>query len=226
MVVAGLDKSPLSNINRVIDEWVANKKIPGASMAVLRRNQLVHESYHGVQDIVTQRPLTKETLFRIYSMTKPITSVALMMLYERGEFKMTDPVSLYIPSFDKRKLPGIYDYALNQDVAPKDVKLGDVKTKRMKSQIRVWQLLTHCSGLTYGFDQDGVAEPVDKLYVDNGCRTEKEMHSEPLFDAHSVGHRHHVRRLFLCAQPRTGDGLRCHGLLSLLGGAHGVVYRH
>ena len=161
--VSGMSKSRLSNLSKCIEKWIEDDKIPGASIAVYRKNKLVHESYHKYQS---------DTIFRIYSMTKPIVSIGLMILYERGLFKLRDPISLYIPSFDKRKLIGIYDYNKNdKNLSLDDIKL--IKTKPIKSQIRIWQLLTHTSGLSYGFDINGLIEPVDKLYNNFGCNLRK-----------------------------------------------------
>eukprot|EP01084_Bolivina_argentea_P311745 539643_1 len=169
--VAGIDRSRIKYINGYLQDCIAKKKLSCASIAVYRKNILVHESYHGFQDIGKKIALTKnsDTIFRIYSMTKPIVSIALMQLYEKGKFKLTDPVKLYIPNFDKRKLPGIYDYEKNKHLSKNDLKLENISTKPIKSQIRIWQLLTHTSGLTYGFDTFGLLSPVDKLYNDNGC---------------------------------------------------------
>ena len=177
-VVSGMDESRLLNINKWIERWIDENKLPGASIQIVRKGKLVHESYHGFQDLTNKIPLTKNknTIFRIYSMTKPIVSIALMILYERGLFKLKDPVSLYIPSFDKRKLCGIYDYDQNNKLFGKNKKnlnINSIKTKLIKSQIRIWQLLTHTSGLSYGFDRYGIIEPVDKLYHDNGCNLTK-----------------------------------------------------
>eukprot|EP01084_Bolivina_argentea_P135904 239403_1 len=164
-VVAGLDKQRLLNINAYLEECISHGKLSGASIAVIRKNILVHESYHGYQNIEKKIALTKDSIFRINSMTKPIVSVGLMMLYEKGKFKLTDPVKLYIPSFNKTKLCGIYDYDKNKNI--KNVKLNNIHTKPIKSQIRIWQLLTHTSGLSYGLDKYGKVSPVDKLYNDN-----------------------------------------------------------
>ncbi len=89
-----------------------------------------------------------DTLWRIYSMTKPVTSVAAMMLYEEGAFELTDPVSAFIPSFaDVRVYAGGSD--LRQVTVP------------ATEPVRIWHLLTHTSGLTYGFHR---VHPVDALY--------------------------------------------------------------
>jgi CubicO group peptidase (beta-lactamase class C family) len=93
-------------------------------------------------------PVTPDTLWRIYSMTKPITSVAAMMLYERGAFELTDPVSRFIPSFADVRV-----YAGGPDLRPVTVPAA--------GPVRMWHLLTHTSGLSYGFHRVHV---VDALY--------------------------------------------------------------
>jgi CubicO group peptidase (beta-lactamase class C family) len=101
-----------------------------------------------MMDIDSQKPMTPDAIFRIYSMTKPITSVAMMMLYEEGAFRLSDPVSKYIP-----------DFADVMVFAGKG-KSGIYKTD-CDQEMTIHQLFTHTSGLSYGFDDDS---PVDKLY--------------------------------------------------------------
>jgi CubicO group peptidase (beta-lactamase class C family) len=107
-----------------------------------------------------------DTIFRICSMTKPITSVALMMLYEEGQFQLNDPVSKFIPEFaDVRVFAG---------TAEESIELTD-----LEREITIWHLLTHTAGLTYDFFEDS---PVDAMYVEadlhRGDRTLEEMISE------------------------------------------------
>ena len=102
----------------------------------------------GDRDIEAGLPVETDTVFRIYSMTKPITSVAIMMLFEQGAFELTDPVSRYIPSFADARV-----YAGGSDLKPTTVAASE--------PVRIWHLLTHTSGLTYGFH--GV-HPVDAMY--------------------------------------------------------------
>eukprot|EP01084_Bolivina_argentea_P067461 122842_1 len=163
--VSGLDQKRLSKLGNWIQECVNTKKFSGASVTVFRKNQLAYESYHGYQDIDTQKRITKDTVFRIYSMTKPIVSCALMMLYEDGRFKLTDPIGMYIPSLSNKNLIGIYDYNKNTN----KMKLNEIKTLPIKQEILIYHLLTHTSGLSYGFDKFGLIEPVDKLYNQHKC---------------------------------------------------------
>lgn len=148
-VVVGMSKERLLRLQNKIDECINKGLLSGASVAVLRKNKLIHESYHGYQN--PQIPTSPDTIYRIYSMTKPIVSCALMILYEKGKFKLTDPVKLYIPSFDKTKMKGIYCHKTNNMVP-------------IKHNIQIWHLLTHTSGISYGFDKE--TEDVDKFYFD------------------------------------------------------------
>lgn len=115
---------------------------------VSRGGKIAHLSVTGQRDREAGLPVEHDTLFRIYSMTEPITSLAAMMLYEEGRFELSDPVSRYIPAFGDM---------------PVFVKGNAAKpvTVPATEPIRIWHLLTHTSGLTYGFHH---VDPVDELY--------------------------------------------------------------
>jgi len=132
----------------VLHRYVDQGKIPGVQTLVSRRGQLVHRDCYGFRDIEDGRKVEPDTLYRIYSMTKPITSVALMMLYEEGHFLMENPVSRWIPEFKDLQV-----WAGGTEDAP--------ETKPLESPLTVHHVLTHTSGLTYGFQ---FAHPVDALY--------------------------------------------------------------
>ena len=105
-------------------------------------------SCYGSRDAEAGLPVEPDTLWRIYSMSKPITSVAAMMLYEEGAFELTDPVSRYIPSFADVRV-----YAGGSDQRPVTVPAIE--------PVRIWHLLTHTAGLTYGFHR---VHPSDAMY--------------------------------------------------------------
>jgi CubicO group peptidase (beta-lactamase class C family) len=113
---------------------------------VARHGSVVHLEKFGLQDIGTGKPMELDTIFRIYSMTKPITSVALMMLYEEGLVRLADPVSRFIPDFKKVK-----------------VWVNEGELADLTREITVYDLLTHTAGLSYG-DYEETHTPVDKLY--------------------------------------------------------------
>jgi CubicO group peptidase (beta-lactamase class C family) len=96
---AGLSQIHLREATALLKRYVAERRIAGAVAAVARRGQIGYLESVGVQDLQTQTPMTERSLFRIYSMTRPITSVAVMMLYEDGRFNLDDPVASFIPEF-------------------------------------------------------------------------------------------------------------------------------
>jgi CubicO group peptidase (beta-lactamase class C family) len=144
----GLDPERLRRIDRHFARYVDDGRLPGWLVTVSRYGRLAHVSCYGSRDLEAGLPVEPDTVWRIYSMTKPVTSVAVMMLYEEGAFELTDPVSAFIPSFaDVRVYTGGSD--LRQVTVP------------ATEPVRIWHLLTHTSGLTYGFHR---VHPVDALY--------------------------------------------------------------
>jgi CubicO group peptidase (beta-lactamase class C family) len=144
----GLDPQRLGRIDRHFARYVDNGKLPGWLLAISRNGRLAHVSTCGARDMEARLPVETDTLWRIYSMTKPITSVAAMILFEEGAFELTDPVSAFIPSFaDVRVFTGGSDLKL--------------VTTAATEPMRIWHLMTHTSGLTYGFHR---SHPVDARY--------------------------------------------------------------
>jgi CubicO group peptidase (beta-lactamase class C family) len=144
----GLDSERLKRIDAYFAGYVADGRLPGWLLTVRRHGRLAHVARCGSRDLEAGLPVTDDTVWRIYSMTKPVTSVAAMMLYEEGAFALTDPVSAFIPSFgDVRVYDGGSD--LKQVTVP------------AAEPVRIWHLLTHTAGLTYGFHR---VHPVDALY--------------------------------------------------------------
>ena len=132
----GMSAARLERIAPVMQRWVDDGKIPGALTMIAREGRLVHFEKFGTQDVATAKPIEFDTIFRIYSMTKPITSVAVMMLYEEGHFQLNSPVSEFIPAFKDMKV-----YANHGDAI--------VDAER---EMTIKHLLTHTSGLIYGGD--------------------------------------------------------------------------
>ena len=91
----------LSDMNR---RYINDKQVPGIVTLVARDGEIVHFEAHGVMGLDNKEPIRKDTLFRIYSMTKPVTAVAAMILFEEGRFHMTDPVARHLPEFADQKL--------------------------------------------------------------------------------------------------------------------------
>ena len=148
----GFDASRLARIDTHFKRYVDDGRLPGYLVAVARAGQIVHLSTYGQRDKESGAPVELDTLWRIYSMTKPITSVAAMMLYEEGAFELKDPVSKFIPAFADTKV-----YRSGSAVNP--------VLEPQTEPVRIWHLLTHTSGLTYGFHH---ATPVDAMYRAGG----------------------------------------------------------
>ena len=144
----GFAPERLARIDAVFQRFIDAGQLPGWQVVVSRGGHVVHSSTAGLRDVDAGIPWTDDTLVRIYSMTKPITSVAAMMLYEEGGFELKDPVSRYIPSFADARV-----YRSGSALAP--------VTEPVTEPLQVWHLLTHMSGLTYGWQHAGV---VDALY--------------------------------------------------------------
>lgn len=149
----GLNADRLANIeNHITSNYLDNGRYPGFSLVVSRGGKVAHLSAQGFADVEEQRPMETDTIVRIYSMSKPITSVALMQLYEQGRFQLTDPVSKFIPSWANLKVW--------QDGTP-----ANFHTVHPEREMTVQDLLRHTSGLTYGFIGN---HPVDALYRRSG----------------------------------------------------------
>jgi CubicO group peptidase (beta-lactamase class C family) len=144
----GFDADRLARIDRHFRRYVDDGLLAGWTTVVTRRGRVAYLAHHGQRDLEAGRPVTDDTIWRIYSMTKPVTSVAAMMLYEQGALELTDPVARFIPSFADARV-----YRAGPALAPSTVAVTE--------PVRVWHLLTHTSGLTYGFHH---AHPVDEMY--------------------------------------------------------------
>ena len=145
---AGFDAARLARIDPHFARYVDDGRLPGWLLVVSRGGHIVHLSTYGQRDKEAGLPIELDTLFRVYSMTKPITSVAAMMLYEAGGFELKDPVSHYIPSFKNMRV-----FTGGSALAP--------VTEPATEPVRMWHLLTHTAGLTYGFHH---VHPVDAIF--------------------------------------------------------------
>jgi len=177
----GMSSKRLQRINTHMQSYVEQNKLAGVITAVCRKNKLAHFACTGTMDLET--PLQSDTLFRIYSMSKPITTVAALMLYEEGLFQLNDPISKFIPEFENTKV----------------FTLPNAKPAELDRPITIRDLMTHTSGLTYGpwlYENS----PVDDLYGQLNPllknRTLKEMISElaqlPLVTSPGIAWRYSV----------------------------------
>jgi CubicO group peptidase (beta-lactamase class C family) len=148
----GFDAARLGRIDKHFAAYVDDGRLPGYQIAVSRRGGIAHLASYGSADIEAGRPVETDTLWRIYSMTKPITSVAAMMLYEQGAFELTDPISRWLPEFAAPRV-----YVGGPATKPSTVPATE--------PIRVWHLLTHTAGLTYAFHRVHVT---DEIYRNAG----------------------------------------------------------
>src|SRR6202035_2505652 len=144
----------LQRVGDYLREQIANGKIPGAILLIRQRDKTVYHEFFGVRDVATRLPMTDDTIFRLFSMTKPITSVVAMMLVDEGKLRLDDPVAKYIPSFAEAKV-GVERKAANGDRT-----LDLVPATR---PITIVDLMTHTSGITYGFYGESM---VRQLYRD------------------------------------------------------------
>jgi CubicO group peptidase (beta-lactamase class C family) len=137
----GLSTARLQRIDRLLQErYIDSGRLPCAQTLIARGGEIAHYSTLGQMDVERQRAAQENTIFRIYSMTKPLTSVAFMMLVEEGKVALDDPVHRFIPQW--RDL-GVYDGGF----------LESFRTRRTSAPMRMVDLLRHTSGLTYGFQQ-------------------------------------------------------------------------
>jgi len=145
---AGFDPHRLYRIAEYYDAFTEAGKIPGWQVTISRGGALVYEAHGGHADVEQGIPVASDTMWRIYSMTKPLTSLAAMMLWEEGKFDLTDPVSTWIPSFNDQSV--YVSGSADQPV-----------TAPLTEPTRVWHLMSHMAGLTYGFTR---CHPADEIY--------------------------------------------------------------
>lgn len=139
----------LARLDRFLQSrYIETGKLPNAQTLIYRRGEVVHQSCLGLADVERGRPLSEDTLFRIYSMTKPITSVAFMTLMEEGLVALDDPVHRFLPEWEGL---GVYESGTE----------GSFRTQAPDRPMQMIDLLRHTSGLTYGFQQ---RTPVDAAY--------------------------------------------------------------
>lgn len=156
----GLSSQRLSRIGQLLNAKVDAGEIPGYVAVVARHGKVAYFEAYGMQNPNTKARMSRDSIFRIYSMTKPITSVAAMILVEEGRIKLSDPISMYLPEMAHLQV------ATNAQTAKE---VADVKTKPATNPIRVVDLLMHTSGLTYGFFKPFPGgSPVEQMYLDGG----------------------------------------------------------
>ncbi|MET7285333.1 serine hydrolase domain-containing protein [Streptomyces sp. NPDC005573] len=145
---AGLDKKALDRLDRHFARHVDEGRLPGYLVAVARGGRVAHLTTYGHRDLAAGLPVEADTLWRIYSMTKPVTAVVVLMLVEEGRLSLDDPLERYLPAFAN---PRVYESGSG----------ADVRTRPAAGPVLIRHLLTHTAGLTFGFYHK---HPVDALY--------------------------------------------------------------
>ena len=145
---AGFDAKRLGRLSTHLNKYVDKGLLPGVNVLVSRGEEIVYRHMYGARDMERALPVEPDTIYRFYSMTKPITSIAIMQLYEQGLFQLKDPISRWIPSF-----AGSQVFAGGDALQP--------QTRDATRDISVDDLLPHTSGLTYHFH---MAHHVDEMY--------------------------------------------------------------
>jgi len=153
----GLSKQGIDQIDATLQQFVDEQRVAGVVVMIARRGKVAYFEPFGMRDIEAGKPMEKDTIFRIFSMTKPITSVAVMMLHEEGRFDLDDLVSKYIPQLG----------GLEVGVEGKDPDTGEMTftTVPAERDMTVRDLLRHTAGLTYGFF---ARSKVDEMYLKAG----------------------------------------------------------
>ncbi len=149
---AGFSSSRLDRIHTVMQSYVNQGKLPGAVTMISRRGQLVHAECYGMRDVQAKKPMRFDTLFPIFSMTKPITAAAMMILYEEGCYQLFDPLSKFIPGFK--------DVKVVRNATSTELELTD-----LEREITIRDLLTQTSGLVSGA---WLPSPLSKLVEEIG----------------------------------------------------------
>jgi len=145
----GMSAERLAKLDSKMHKIVDDGQLSAVQTMIYRKGQLVHSDIYGYEDIDSQDPLKENSIWRIYSMTKPIVSIGIMQQYEMGKFNLNDPLSKYIPAFRKMK-----------------VHVGNHVMEDAKNEIKIIDLMRHTSGLGYGWS----GGYVDTLYAMSGSR--------------------------------------------------------
>ncbi len=150
----GISSERLSRIDKFMQEQIDNKKTGGIIVLVARKGKVVHHKAFGYADAESGKKMTTDNLFRLYSMTKPVTSVALLTLYEQGKFQLSDPLEQYIPAFkDVMVFAGVDDN-------------GKMILEKPKRKITMHDVFRHTAGFSYGFGPDLVSKSYQEAGMD------------------------------------------------------------
>ncbi|MFJ3231763.1 serine hydrolase domain-containing protein [Streptomyces sp. NPDC086787] len=151
----GLDGRALERLDQYFTDLVGEGRLPGFLVAVARGGRVAHLTVHGWRDVAGGLPVEADTLWRIYSMTKPVTAVAVLLLVEEGRLALDDPLERHLPAF---AAPRVYESGSG----------AGVRTRPADGPVLIRHLLTHTAGLTFGFYH---SHPVDALYREAGLES-------------------------------------------------------
>ena len=210
----GFDPARLGRIRGWMEGYVASGRFPFACTVIARRGEIAYCDYLGLRDVEAGAPYALDTIVRVYSMTKPITSVAIMMLYEEGRLHLDDPLAVFLPGFAEPRVL-VEDATRLDQVAP------------AHETLTLHRLLTHTSGLIYG-SQGGLLGDAYRAHgVDFGPAGGGLAQQDPVGASHARLHGVRVLQLGLpvAVEPQQDDLSRRHHVeLRVAGGAeHGVL---
>ncbi len=143
----GFSSERLSAVHNTMQRHIEAREITGAVTLVASRGRIAHFEAHGLMDLESKRPMTKDSIFRIMSMTKPVTAVAVMMMEEEGKLQVTDPVSKFLPEFARLKVSTTPVVG-----SPRTSPPVDIPTVQANREITITDLLIHTSGMSMGLD--------------------------------------------------------------------------
>ena len=155
----GLSSERLARMDKSIHAYVDAGRTPGVVTLIARHGKVVHLDAYGKADLASGRPTRADDIFRMYSMTKPITSTALLMLFEEGRFQLTEPLSRYLPGFADAKVYG--------GTSPD----GSMRLDALKRPITIQDIFRHTAGFSYGQGSGAV----DKAYIEAGVMESKDL---------------------------------------------------
>lgn len=167
----GLSGERLGRIGQVMQGYLDREQLAGMITLVARRGQVVHLEAKGYRDREAGQPMALDSLFRIYSMTKPITSTGVMILLEEGHFQLTDPISRFIPAFKEVKVYQPRGAGGDYDLVPPE------------REITIRDLLTHTAGLSYGFDDHSAVDAIYRKQLWGKVEKDPEIDLAGLMDA-------------------------------------------
>ena len=149
---AGMSSNSLRNLDEALQTFVDQGKVAGLATMIARHGQVVHQRCYGKLNLAAGSPVEANSLFRLYSLTKPITAVAALRLREKGHFDLHDPISKWIPEFKNLKVLKRVDHTI-------------FEYADLARELTFWHLLTHTAGFGYGFEPD---DPLADLYREAG----------------------------------------------------------